>query len=312
VKTLKPLRLLILLGCALPLPAGAYEQPAVNLGFTSFLDGGPPAGPGWYFQQYIQHWSADKLAGPDGGRLFGDPQLELEAQITLSQVIYQSDKALLGGAWGVDVIVPFVFLDLEAGATPLTANRSGFGDLLVGPYIQWGPYMGESGPRFMHRVELQMIFPTGDYDRDHAINPGSNFFSFNPYWSGTLFINSRWTASARLHLLFNQTNDAPPRVTGLDRFRAGTVFHGNFAISYDLVPQRLRIGINGYFLEQISDTHVNGVASPASDERVSAIGPGLLYSFSRDNHVFANLYIEDGARNRPEGWRLNLRWTHHF
>lgn len=298
---MKTTRLLILLLAAHV--ASAY-QPAVNLGFTSFLDGGPPAGPGWYFQQYVQYWTADDFMDGNGNKVPGD--IDLEAWISLSQVIYQSDQDLLGGTWGVDVILPVVNLDFVGPA------NSGFGDLLVGPYIQWGPVMGENGPVFMHRVELQMIFPTGDYDNTAALNAGSNFFSFNPYWAGTVFINERWTASARIHLLFNEKNDDPFPGNAVDSFKAGNAIHGNFAISYDLVPKQFRVGLNGYFFEQLGDTDVDGQKTSAFDEKVWAIGPGMLYSFSQEDHIFVNAYFESSAENRPEGWRLNLRWTHHF
>jgi anthranilate 1,2-dioxygenase (deaminating, decarboxylating) large subunit len=306
----------------------AQGLPAVNLGFTSFLDGGPPAGPGVYFQTYLQYFWSNELKDYNGdeSRLGGELLLDsLNVLVSLNQLIYQSDQSILpgGGKWGIDVIVPLVYLDSDpnpAAPVQLRDNGVGFGDLLIGPYIQWDPIMGKKGPVFMHRIELQNLLPTGKYDDDRVLNPGANFYSFNPYWAATLFISPRWKTSWRVHYLWNAKNKDPnktlftDRATGLaDDTQAGQAIHLNFSSAFELLLKQLHVGVNGYYLKQITDSETDGEKRKGQREQVLGIGPGAVWHFSPDNHVFFNTYFETQAENRPEGkFRFNLRWTHHF
>ncbi|MBF0469567.1 MAG: transporter, partial [Desulfamplus sp.] len=214
-------------------PIHAYDLPSVNLGFTSFLDGGPPAGPGFYFTQYLQNYTSDKLADHDGKNALPSVADEhLDAWIGLTQFLYQSNTDLIaGGKWGLDVIVPVVSLDMDYDMDNPgfpQDNGAGVGDILVGPYLQWDPVMGKNGPVFMHRIEFQMIFPTGEYDENRELNAGSNFFSFNPYWAGTLFLTPKLTATTRIHYLWNWENDEPGRkyrALGASDTQAGQAIH---------------------------------------------------------------------------------------
>lgn len=307
-----------LVGAVSP-PAVAYDLPAVNLGFTSFLDGAPPSGPGWYAQQYVQFYRNGQLKGPGGDALLlptpsGPRKTEVDANVGLTQIIYLADQPLLfGGKWGMNLMLPYADFSVNPQDNfAVTANSWALGDLLVGPFLQWDPIMGANGPRFVQRVELQMILPTGDYDSNDAINPGSNFFSFDPYWAATAFLAPKWTLSWRLHYLWNAENQDPFAPLQANDSQAGQAVHANIASAYEVIPQRLRIGINGYFLVQTTDSKVDGRSVANSKEQVFGIGPGLVWHISKEDHVFVNAYWEADAENRPEGTRLNLRYVHHF
>ncbi|MCY1541680.1 putative MetA-pathway of phenol degradation [compost metagenome] len=85
--------------------------------------------------------------------------------------------------------------------------------------------------------------------------------------------------------------------------------HANFNLLYAFTP-RFQAGINGYWLNQISDSRIDGHEVSGRREKVFAIGPGALFAFSRQDSLMANLYFESESRNRPEGNRFNLRWVH--
>ena len=282
----------------------AYDLPAVNLGFTSFMDGAPPAGPGAYFTQYVQAYKTRSFT--DLPPFMAKPKLT--ALISLTQFVYQSETSVIGsGKLGLDIIVPAVKFDLShSGRGPgLGANSWGLGDVLVGPYIQWDPIMGPNGPKLLQRVELQIVLPTGKFDKKQNLNPGSKVFSVNPYWSGTYFFQPNVTGSLRFHYLWNSENSDTDH-------QPGQAVHANLALAYEAQPHKLRVGVVGYFLKQITDSKTNGNADSTEKEQVVAVGPGGVYHFSQNDHLFVSLYLETAAKSRPEGTRLNLRYVHHF
>jgi anthranilate 1,2-dioxygenase (deaminating, decarboxylating) large subunit len=294
-------------------PVFALGQPNVNLGFTSFIDGAPPAGPGFYLSEYLQYYTADQINDENGSKNF---DVDIDVWVLMNQLIYQSDQELLfGGKWGLNVMLPVVGLDMGNNAPGFDDNGTGLGDLLVGPYIQWDPIMGEKGPLMVNRIELQTIFPTGKYDSDKLLNQGSNHFSFNPYWAATVFLGPKATVSWRLHYLWNGENDEfsfggkMPSDVDLE---PGDAVHANFTAAYEVLPKQLRLGVNGYWFDQISDTKVDGKKDKSLEEKVFAIGPGAVWHFSQDTHLFLNAYFETDAESRPEGERYNMRFVHHF
>lgn len=295
--------------------AFAYDEPFVNLGQTSFLDGGPPDGPGFYFQDYLQYYSSNRFNDNNGDKL-PFPRQNLYITANTFQLIYLSpQKIFCGPHWAFNIILPWlVNANINDGLhNNVLKAENGIGDITAGPILQFDPIMGANGPRFVQRFELDFIIPVGRYNRNDAVNPSSNFWSVNPYWAATLWFTPKWSASTRLHYLWNAKNTDPNISFGpvATSTQAGQAIFGNFATEYEVI-QNWRLGINGYFFNQITDTKVNGSDVSGRRERVWAIGPGMLYSFSQADALFLNTYFEQDVRNRPQGNNYVLRYVHHF
>jgi hypothetical protein len=312
---MNPRYLMLALGLAgTPVAANAYDLPAVNLGGTSFYDGAPaPSGNGWYLVEYLQSISASRLTDNKGDSL-GLPKEKIDLFVPLTQIIYVPETRWGDITPGWTVLLPWVSkAEVDDGLhNTAIAAQTGIGDTTIGGYLQFAPIMGTNGPVFSQRIELDVSLPTGQYDPDLAINPGSNTLSLNPYYAATYWASPGMSFSGRLLYLWNAGNNDPATsLAARHNSQAGQALHANLTAEYAVTPQ-LTLGLNGYWLNQITDTRVDGEAVKGRKEKVWAAGPGLLYGLNADNIIFVNSYFEHGAQNRAEGNRLVVRLVHHF
>ncbi len=312
---LKPLlRQAAALSCAsLAFNALAYDLPGMNLGQTSFYDGSPaPAGPGWYLEEYLAYSRATRFNDANGNKL-PLPKQTLEIFAPTTQLIYVGQPLANGGNLGVTAILPaLAHVDVDDGLNNAALSaREGFSDLTLGAFYQLPTIMApEGGPRLTQRVELDVVLPTGAYDRDKSISPGSNFWSVEPYYAATVWATPQWSFSGRFMYRWNGKNDDPLTSFGnVSDTQAGQALHANLTTQYALTPQ-LSLGINGYWLKQITDTRIDGSEVSGRKEKVWAIGPGLVYAFSPKNVLTFNAYFEQDAENRTEGDKVVLNFLH--
>lgn len=306
-------RAVALFSLACSLAAQAYDLPGLNLGSTSFYDGSPaPGGPGWYIEEYLSYSRAERFNDADGNKL-ALPKQQLEVFAPTTQIIYVHEALNNGMQPGFTALTTWLaHVDVQDGlGGAALSSREGLGDLTLGPFLQLKTLTREDGrPLLTQRVEADFVLPTGAYDPNRSINPGSHFFSFNPYYAATVWFSPKWSASGRFMYLWNGKNHDPQTAFGdVSDTQAGQALHANLATQY-AVTERLSVGLNGYWLKQITDTRVDDHAVSGRREKVWAIGPGFLYAFNRENVVSVNGYFEQDAENRTQGNKLVINFLH--
>jgi hypothetical protein len=294
-----------LLICAGQALAADVSLPAVNLGDTSFQDG--IAFPGWLAEETIGYYHAGQFNDHHGEKVPGSNRLTTVSATT--HLAYLSQLRLLGGFYGAEILLPLADVDVDVSLGTRERER-GVGDLIVSPFIlQWTDHQLFGKPYF-HRFVFDLTLPTGAYDRNRAVNIGNNLISINPYYAFTIMPTDKLELSGRLHYLWNSENDEPFSGMGASSVQPGQAFHANYAASYEVI-KGVRLGINGYMLQQLSEDKVDGHRLANSKERIFGVGPGLQVT-TNGISIFLNSYLETGAENRPEGTKIVFRLSKAF
>jgi protoheme IX farnesyltransferase len=271
-------------------------EPAVNLGDTSFLDA--PAGPGFVAEQ-IGDAAHDGTITDSAGNAVPDASA-VNSISGLTHIAWLGHKRVLGGWYGVEIVLSAAHVN--AGTT---GDAGGLGATTVSPFILQWPERRFLGMAIDQRADVDFDLPTGQYSRTSSVNIRSNDFTVHPYYSITAFPRKRIETSWRVHYVWNSVNNDPPVSADAQSTQAGQLIHLNATAAYSF-HRGLWIGANGYYLKQITDGKIDGVALHNSPERVGAIGPGMVW-----NHgswfFYANGYQEFAAQNRATGHKLVLR-----
>ena len=274
------------------------QLPAVNLGETNFEDGF--AAPGWLLEEFPEGYVAGELRDGRGNTIPGRNRLTTDS--TTTHVAYISKKRVLGGSLAGEVLQPLVDVDVRL-ANGTSSRVRGLGDLSFGPGLQWAPKKIGNGV-FVHRFVFDVTVPTGTYSDRRPVNLGNHFVVVNPYYALT-YERKKIEFSARLHYLWNSANNDPFAGFAIRNMQPGQAFHVNYAASYE-VRKNVRLGFNGYWLQQVTDHRINNVDVPYSKERTVGLGPGLQLG-GRDIWFRLNGYLETDVRNRPSGVKVTFR-----
>ena len=285
-----------------------YGLPGLNLGFSNILDGGPTRPkPGLYWLQFMQYYTTQRFFNAEGKPLGDLPSPRFRNFQTIIQGVYQFNKQLpLSGMPGVTMGIPLVLYEkIELNKLGFRGSGAGFGNLNFGIYTQWNTIMRKGREFFVHRLQFDFSIPCGKNKLpEKNINPGSAFFSCGSYWAATLYLSQKWNVSWRLSYRWSAKNEKI-------NFHAGDAMYLNYSLAYEACPRRYVAAV-GYVLGQLHNNTLNNITVPNSKERVFGIGPGAAYFHSPDLIFLGYLYLEGGARNRPQGTSFITRLVMHF
>lgn len=281
------------------IPAGALSTSSATLGAEGWYAGALPP-PGLHVIDYTLYYRATTLKGQHGRDVNGAPFTDFEAWAIANVIrpVYVADTTIFGANPAWHVVIPIVHKSQRSDF--FHQDKTGIGDIYVSPLI-----LGWHSPPWHWVAGLDVIVPTGAYDKNDVTNIGNNHWTFEPAFAITYMGENGFMADTKLmYDVHTEDHDL--------NYQEGDQFHLDYNVGYAFGDRRQwHVGLCGYYLTSLEEDRVNGSRIHGSEERVFAIGPTVAYR-AGSLFVEAKVQKEFMAQNRPEGLAAWLKLIFSF
>ncbi|HTY64167.1 MAG TPA: transporter [Acidobacteriota bacterium] len=283
----------VVLFCGLTLGVGLLQAQTHYPAGVEGIKGPSLPPPGVYIRDYDYMYFANKLAVDQG-----PPDFDLFANIQAPRLIWITPAKIFGGYYGMDVIVPLVYQNLDM--TGFSGSDFSLGDVFVEPItLSW------HGKQYDASFGYGLWTPTGDFKATDPISPGKGFLTQMLTAGVTYYPDAKktWSLAALNRYEFNQKNDE----TGITPGQYWTLEWG----IGKSVTKTVEVGATGFF--QAQTTKASGLDASAEKDHVAGIGPEINLACPKLKLSTSIRYVREvGAHNRTEGNVLNVIFTRRF
>ncbi|MBM3883309.1 MAG: hypothetical protein FJ387_26970 [Verrucomicrobia bacterium] len=262
------------------------------------IKGGTLPPPGFYIRDYNLFYFANRLNDANGDKVPIDFDAFVYAQAF--RPVWITPKKLLGGYYGMDLLVPLIYTDVEAKGL-FQDSEFGLGDLFVEPItLSW------HGTHYDAGIGYGFWAPTGESTAGPSASAGKGFWSHMFTAGATLYPteDKKWSLSLLNRYEIHMEN-------GDTKITPGDTLTMEWGIGRALKPT-IEVGVAGYYVRQITDD--SGPAGGAkTNEQVLGVGPEISVACPKCAMFVSLRYVREFlAENRPEGNTITLTLTKKF
>jgi hypothetical protein len=259
----------------------------------------------WTLRNDVYFYDADTTRSVRSGEI--EVGTDLQFLMNFTTLVVKPDIQVFGAQYAMGVFLPLMLdLDLDAslsiGERVVNASDStaGLGDIVLIPFaLFWNK--GNIHTSF----GLSVVTPTGDYDTKNLINNGLNYWSLDTNFALTyLDLEKGRDLSFNLGYIYNTENQDTDYQTGQE-------LHLDVVLN-QFLSETFAIGIQGFFLKQITGDSGNGALLGDFKAEAAGIGPALLWTtkIGKQDVSFIAKWLHDfHAENRLEGDSIFLTFA---